>query len=94
MNYERTFPGGWLRARYKPFGRKHTFEAGGRSSLPALPYPRAARQRAGCQRPLGILGGSNGQVSLGAVWDTRDDETSGTRGGAEEISCASRGRRR
>ena len=38
------------------------------------------------QRPIGYAGGINGQLMLGLLWDTRDDEADTTRGGLEEVA--------
>ena len=82
--YERLNAGGWLRVRI------------GRPS--ALPQPyvgysyRLTSVRPGegsllaQRRPLGVEGGLTGQVLVGIVRDTRDDESDPSRGGSQELA--------
>lgn len=86
VNYSRTFPGGWARARYRPFGVTHPFEPWVSASFNHFSVtllPGSALER---ERPRGIEGGRDGQLAIGVSWDTRDDENATTRGGAEEVA--------
>src|SRR6185503_16428179 len=47
------------------------------------PYPGTLLQ---ATQPVGLAGGKSGQVLLGALWDTRNDEADPSRGGLEEVS--------
>ena len=38
------------------------------------------------EQPRGIEGGGNGQLSMGVLWDTRDEEGDPTHGGMEEFA--------
>src|SRR5690606_19004996 len=86
VNYERTFPGIWLRVRFKPFGKDHPFEPWVNAEyqhydIGVLPDSALAREQ-----PTGTAGGRSGQLGVGLIWDQRDNETSSTSGGAEEIA--------
>ncbi len=86
VNYERTFPGVWLRVRFKPLGPDHPFEPWVNAEFQHYDIgvlPGSALER---ERPTGMEGGKSGQLGVGLIWDNRDNETSSTRGGAEEIA--------
>src|SRR5690606_27819312 len=92
VNYARTFPGGWVRARYRPFGLKHPFEpwiSYGFNLFDVAPIAGSVLEQ---DQPRGIEGGRDGQLSIGMSWDTRDDQHATTRGGSEEIALRAAGR--
>lgn len=85
-NFDRTSPAAWLRVRLNPVGPKHPLEVFGHYQYRYVrvnPYEQSLLQ---AQRPIGLEGGSNGQLMVGLLWDTRDDEADTTRGGQEEIA--------
>ncbi|KFE67242.1 Omp85 family outer membrane protein [Hyalangium minutum] len=85
-NYDKGSPGAWLRLRGKPWGEDHPFQAyAGYSWRYTRVSPYEASMLAEMQ-PLGIEGGSTGQILLGALWDTRDNESDPSTGGAEELA--------
>ena len=84
--YDRVTPAAWLRVRASPLGEQspfHPYVGYGFRWNALRPYAGSLLEQ---QRPRGIEGGANGQVQLGALWDTRDDESDPTRGGASEVS--------
>ncbi|MBN1206123.1 MAG: BamA/TamA family outer membrane protein [Myxococcaceae bacterium] len=85
-NYDKGSPGAWLRLRGRPFGEDHPFQFYGGYSwryTRVSPYEASMLEQ---QRPLGIEGGSTGQLLMGVLWDTRDNEPDPTTGGVEELA--------
>lgn len=86
VNYERTFPGIWARVRFNPFGADHPFEPWVNAEYQNYDIgvlPGSALER---EQPVGVAGGKSGQLGVGVLWDTRDNEISSTQGGAEEVA--------
>lgn len=84
--FDKGAPGAWFRLRGRPFGPKHPLQsyvgyAWRYTSVDTYDHSMLTQQR-----PLGIEGGSTGQLLVGALWDTRDDETDPLEGGVEEIA--------
>lgn len=78
--------GAWMRIRGDPFGQGHPFH-------PFIGYAYHFNRIAAYpgsllddEQPEGMGGGSNGQVSTGVLWDTRDSEANASRGGLEELA--------
>ncbi len=85
-NYDKGSQGAWLRLRGHPFGDDHPFQVyGGYSWRYTRVSPYEASMLAQMQ-PLGIEGGPTGQVMLGALWDSRDNESDPSTGGVEEVA--------
>jgi outer membrane protein assembly factor BamA len=85
-NYDKGSPGAWLRLRGHPFGEDHPLQVyGGYSWRYTRVSPYEASMLAQ-MKPLGIEGGPTGQLMLGALWDTRDNESDPSTGGVEEIA--------
>ena len=85
-NYDKGSPGAWLRLRGRPFGEDHPFQAyAGYSWRYTRVSPYEASMLAQ-QQPLGIEGGPTGQLMLGALWDSRDNESDPSTGGVEEVA--------
>ncbi len=85
-NYDRGSPGAWLRLRWHPLGEPHplqTYVGYFWRHTNVEPYQPSVLAQL---EPLGIEGGSTGQVLAGALWDTRDHETDPTTGGVEEVA--------
>jgi outer membrane protein assembly factor BamA len=85
-NFDKGSPGAWLRLRGRPFGEEHPFQFYGGY---AWRYTRVSPYEASMleqQKPLGIEGGSTGQLLMGALWDTRDNESDPSTGGVEELA--------
>jgi outer membrane protein assembly factor BamA len=85
-NYDRVSPGGWVRVRTHPLGQDHPFQqyfGYGYKWNDIRPYPGSLLER---DQPVGIAGGSTGQLLFGLLWDTRNDESDPTQGGLEEVS--------
>ena len=85
-NYEKGSPGAWLRLRWRPLGEPHPLQSYvGYSWRYTRVEPYRTSMLAQLE-PVGIEGGSTGQLLAGALWDTRDHETDPTTGGVEEVS--------
>jgi outer membrane protein assembly factor BamA len=85
-NYEKGSPGAWLRLRWRPFGEPHPFQSYVGyfwRHTRVEPYQTSILAQL---EPLGVEGGTTGQVLAGALWDTRDHETDPTTGGVEEVA--------
>jgi outer membrane protein assembly factor BamA len=85
-NFDKGSPGFWVRLRGRPFGLTHPLQSylgyGWRyTSVDSEEASMLAKQK-----PLGIEGGSTGQLLAGVLWDTRDDESDPTVGGVEELA--------
>ncbi|MHB8872407.1 MAG: Omp85 family outer membrane protein [Myxococcaceae bacterium] len=78
-------PGGGVRLRGAPLEKGALQVYGGYSYRYTMvrPYPGTLLQK---EQPVGIEGGSTGQIQLGALFDTRENETDPTYGGVEELS--------
>lgn len=85
-NYERLSPGAWVRVRGQPFGDNHPFQPYVGYQYRWTRVDTYAGSVLAQERPVGIEGGSTGQLMAGFTWDTRDDENDPTRGGQEEVS--------
>jgi outer membrane protein assembly factor BamA len=86
FNYQRTSPAAWIRFRARPFGDAaplQTYLGYGYRHVRIASYENSLLLM---QKPRGIEGGGNGQLSMGALWDTRDEEGDPTHGGMEEIA--------
>ena len=85
-SFDSLSPGGWIRVRAKPFEDVPALEVYGGYGfhhVRVAPYPGSALAELS---PRGVSGGPNGQVLLGALWDTRDYEMDPTAGGLDEIA--------
>lgn len=86
FNYQKGSPGAWMRLRGHPWGEAHPLQVyagyGWRNTAVEV-FPDSVLQQ---QHPIGIEGGPTGQVAVGALWDTRDNESDPLRGGAEEVA--------
>ncbi|HLL02684.1 MAG TPA: BamA/TamA family outer membrane protein [Myxococcaceae bacterium] len=85
-NYEKGSPGAWVRLRWHPLGEPHplqTYVGYSWRHTRVEPYQRSMLAQL---EPVGIDGGTTGQVLAGALWDTRDHETDPTTGGVEEVA--------
>jgi hypothetical protein len=85
-SFEKGAPGFWVRLRGRPFGPTHPLQSyvgyGWRhTSVDTYETSMLVEQR-----PLGLEGGSTGQLMAGMLWDTRDDESDPNEGGVEELS--------
>ena len=85
-SFDHLFPGGWVRLRAQPFGEGHPLEVYTGYSLHYVRVRRHPDSALAELTPLGIEGGAHAQVTVGALWDTRDREVDPTNGGAEEIA--------
>ncbi|MCE9668127.1 BamA/TamA family outer membrane protein [Myxococcus stipitatus] len=84
--YDKGSPGLWFRLRGRPFGATHplqTYVGYGWRHTSVEPYDESMLTQ---QQPVGIEGGSTGQLLAGALWDTRDDEVDPLEGGVEEVA--------
>ncbi len=84
--FDRLSPGAWVRLRLSAAGDEgpvQVFAGYAFRWLGLSPYIGSVLLE---ERPAGVEGGPDGQVWLGALFDTRDDEADPTRGGAEELS--------
>jgi outer membrane protein assembly factor BamA len=86
LNYDRWSPSAWLRIR-TPLDRiarpLSTYVGYAYRCTRVTLYPGSVLS---ADMPLGIEGGSTGQLSGGLLWDTRDDENDTTRGWLHEIA--------
>ena len=85
-NFDKGAPGFWVRLRGRPFGDTHPLQSYvgyGWRHTSVDTYETSMLQK---EKPLGIEGGSTGQLLVGVLWDTRDDESDPTVGGAEELA--------
>ncbi|NVJ23513.1 MULTISPECIES: Omp85 family outer membrane protein [Myxococcus] len=86
FTFDKGSPGAWVRLRGRPFGPTHPLQsyvgyAWRNTSVSAEDQSMLTQQQ-----PIGIEGGSTGQLLVGALWDTRDDETDPLEGGVEELA--------
>jgi outer membrane protein assembly factor BamA len=85
-NYDKGSPGAWLRLRGRLFGEDHPLQAYAGYSwryTQVSPYEASMLEQ---MQPLGIEGGPTGQLMVGALWDTRDNESDPSTGGVEEVT--------
>lgn len=85
-SFDYFFPGGWVRIRGKPLKHRRQLEVFGGYAYHLTrinPYTGSALE---AEQPVGIQGGSHGQVFFGALWDTRDNEPDPSRGGIQEVA--------
>lgn len=85
-NFDKLAPGGWVRVRGAPLGEGHPLQLYGGYGFRWQRNIVFSGSLLEEQQPTGISGGSLGQVLLGALFDSRDNEGDPTRGGAEELS--------
>lgn len=85
-SFDYFFPGGWARLRGKPFGARHPLEIFGGYGYHWIRVKTYEDSVTEALQPVGVTGGSHGQVSFGALWDTRDNETDPQWGNISEIS--------
>jgi hypothetical protein len=86
FHFDKLAPAAWVRLRTKPLGEDSSFQpyvGYGYRYTRVSTYDESLLTR---ERPRGAEGGPTGQAVFGLLWDTRDDESDTTRGGAEEIS--------
>jgi outer membrane protein assembly factor BamA len=82
--YDRLGAGGWMRLRMgRKLGVPQPYLGWAYRFTQVRPNPGSLLET---QAPLGIGGGPTGQVLVGVVRDTRDDESDTTRGGSQEIA--------
>ncbi|QSQ24615.1 BamA/TamA family outer membrane protein [Pyxidicoccus parkwayensis] len=85
-NFDKGAPGFWLRLRGRPFGPTHPLQSYVGYGWRYTSVDSAEASMLAKQKPLGIEGGSTGQLLAGVLWDTRDDESDPTVGGVEELA--------
>ncbi|HLL54589.1 MAG TPA: BamA/TamA family outer membrane protein [Myxococcaceae bacterium] len=85
--WDRSAPGGWVRGRFRPAGDDSPFELYGGYGYRSTRVRTYEGSLLLAERPRGLEGGPTGQVMLGAVWDTRDDESDPTRGQMTEVGA-------
>ena len=86
FNYTKGSPGAWVRLRGRPWGDNHPFQSYvgyGWRHTQVSPFDASVLQDL---KPVGYEGGATGQLTAGALWDTRDNESDPVRGGVEELS--------
>ncbi|PTL78850.1 BamA/TamA family outer membrane protein [Vitiosangium sp. GDMCC 1.1324] len=86
FTYDRLTMGGWVRARFSPFGKEHPLHAYVAYSYRwnrVRPFPDSLLEQ---QQPLGSQGGRAGGILAGLYWDTRDVEGQPTKGGIIDVS--------
>ncbi|MGI5865481.1 MAG: Omp85 family outer membrane protein [Myxococcales bacterium] len=82
--YERLNAGGWVRVRIGTPGAVPQPYVGYSFRFTSVrPHEGSLLEQ---QRPLGVEGGRTGQVLVGIVRDTRDDESDPSRGGSQELA--------
>jgi hypothetical protein len=86
FNYERLSPGIWTRVRFSPLGEEHPLEPWVGYHYRLVQVSSYEGSILAEQRPVGIEGGSNGQLLAGVLWDTRSDEVNPATGGLEEVA--------
>ncbi|MBX5481941.1 MAG: BamA/TamA family outer membrane protein [Myxococcaceae bacterium] len=85
-SYDYFFPGGWVRVRGRPWKQHPQFEVWGGYGYHWIRIDQYAGSALTLTNPLGVKGGNNGQIFVGALWDTRDNETDPSRGSIQEIA--------
>jgi len=91
LSYDRRTPRAWVRLRTHPLGPESPFQlwAGYQlRSIDVRPYEPSLLTEA---PPPGAAGGRAGQVSVGVLRDTRDDEANPSRGSVEELAVRASG---
>lgn len=91
FTYDRRSPAAWIRVRAHPVSRSHPLQlwAGyAYRQVQVNPYEPSLLVE---DQPPGTDGGRAGQVSAGALWDTRDNESNPSRGGVSEIALRAGG---
>lgn len=84
-NYDRNSSGAWLRLRGHILGDDNPLQAYAGYSWKYMKINPYEASMLAEMHPLGIEGGSSGQLLAGVLWDTRDNESDPTTGGAEEL---------
>ena len=85
FSYDRIRPAAFVRFRARPFGPQHPLQPYFGLRVQTNVVRTYENSLLAAQQPLGISGGFNNQLVLGALWDTRDDENDTHRGGMEEV---------
>ncbi|MFP2928379.1 Omp85 family outer membrane protein [Pyxidicoccus sp. 3LG] len=85
-NYDKGAPGFWVRLRGRPFGDTHPLQSYVGYGWRHTRVDTEEKSMLSLEKPLGIEGGSTGQLLAGVLWDTRDDESDPTEGGVEELA--------
>ncbi len=91
FSYERRTPRAWVRLRVRPFGPERPYQLWAGYLLRAVdvrPYDPSLLAAA---PPPGAGGGRAGQLSLGVLRDTRDDESNPSRGSVGELAVRASG---
>ena len=85
-NFDKGAPGFWVRLRGRPCGDTHPLQSYVGYGWRHTSVDVYETSMLGQEQPLGIEGGSTGQLLAGVLWDTRDDESDPTVGGVEELA--------
>jgi len=85
-NFDKGAPGFWVRLRGRPCGDTHPLQSYVGYGWRHTRVDVYETSMLGQEQPLGIEGGSTGQLLAGVLWDTRDDESDPTVGGVEELA--------
>jgi len=85
-NFDKGAPGFWVRLRGRPCGNTHPLQSYVGYGWRHTSVDVYETSMLGQEQPLGIEGGSTGQLLAGVLWDTRDDESDPTVGGVEELA--------
>jgi len=91
FSYDHRTPRAWVRLRFHPLGPADPYQLWAGYSFRAVdvrPYQPSLLTQA---PPPGAAGGRAGQLSVGALRDTRDDEANPTHGSVEELALRASG---
>jgi hypothetical protein len=90
-SYDRRSPSAWVRVRAHPVGRSHPLQLWVGYAYRRVRVGLHELSLLAEDSPAGVEGGQAGQVSAGALWDTRDDEANPARGGVAELAVRASG---